>query len=469
MTRIGLTSLSLWGSTLSLAILPFAAAQEPPPEQNTVLNGVVLKILESKCVGCHGATKQKGKLRLDSYEEMMKAGESNKPAFAPKNAAGSESLARVQLPAEHDDHMPPQDKPQLSADELVMLKWWVESGADAKVLVKDANPPAELKDKVLAKAAEKLVKKGAIAVASAAPPVNARDEKVLALEKEVGSPILQLAQNDPGLCFNVVNVADKFDDAALSKFAPIADRFADLNLARSKVTDAGLQHLSGMKNLTRLRLENTAVTDAGLDHLAGLGKLEYLNLYGTKITDAGLAKLEKLANLKTLYVWQTAVTQPAAEGLHAKLPKLIINMGWDKVVGVAAPPPPKPAPAPAAAPAPLDQETPAFAAVIQPIFKEKCIGCHGPEKQKGKYRMDDLASLMKCGESNEAPVVAGKSAESTIVKRATLPADHDDHMPPSKKPQLTDKELGLIKWWIDSGASGEVKVKDAKIPADLLK
>jgi hypothetical protein len=42
-------------------------------------------------------------------------------------------------------------------------------------------------------------------------------------------------------------------------------------------------------------------------------------------------------------------------------------------------------------------------------------------------------------------------------------------MPPEEKPQPSDREVALLKWWIDAGAKTDVKVKDAGIPADLLK
>lgn len=449
---------------------------ETPPEEKTVFEGVVLNIFSNKCISCHGPSKQKGKLRMDTMEAMLKGGESGKPSIVAKNVAESPSLSRIALAEDHDDHMPPKGKPQMTPEEIKVVKWWVESGADPKTKVKDANPPAEIKEFVIARAKEtyKLAAPDAATAATLAPPVNARDEKVIALEKEIGSPILQIAQNDAGLSFNVINVLDKFDDAALAKFAPLGERFADLNLARSKVTDAGLKSLSGMKNLQRLRLENTAITDAGVDALTSLSKLEYLNLYGTKVTDAALTKLEALKNLKGLYVWQTAVTKEAAQALHQKMPKLVINLGWDNVIGapvppkVAAPAAPAPPPGPAAPPNP---EEPAFAAVVLPVLKEKCAGCHGTEKQKGKLQLHDFASLMKGGESQEKQksVVPGKSGESSIVARVLLPLNHDDHMPPENKPQLSEKEVKLIKWWIDAGANAEVKVKDAKIPEELLK
>jgi hypothetical protein len=80
-----------------------------------------------------------------------------------------------------------------------------------------------------------------------------------------------------------------------------------------------------------------------------------------------------------------------------------------------------------------------------------------------------LDLLLKGGDSGEKTVVAGKSGESSIIKRAALPVDDDDHMPPKDKDQLTEKEVKILKWWIDSGLKNDVKIKDSGVPADLLK
>ena len=292
------------------------------------------------------------------------------------------------------------------------------------------------------------------------------------MEKELGITILPVSQTETALVFNCVNVADKFGDAELAKFAPIAGRMAEMNLSRSKVTDAGLAALAGMKALKRLHLQNTSVTDAGMEQLSGLAALEYLNLFGTKVTDAALLKFEKLSALRKLYLWQTAVTKPAAEALFAKLPEITINLGWDNEVKkamAAAPvpaPPPAPAPAPAA-PMPLDPEKPIYAGLIAPMFEGKCTSCHGDKKQKGKLAMHTLELLMKGGDSGEKTIVPGKSAESLVIKRISLPETEDEHMPPKDKPQLTEKEVKILKWWIDNGAKTDVKIKDAGLPDDL--
>lgn len=443
------------------------AASDP-----TFFEAIVAPVMAAKCEGCHGEAKQQGELRLDSYEAMLAAGESGNPSIKPGNSAESESIRRVLLPLEEDEHMPPENKPQLTEAEREALAWWVDAGAPLDLKLSDPSIPATLREKLpallSAGARGPLGEEGTPAPAPAQAAEAAEADPVAALEKELGASILPLAQNDPGLVFNCVNIADKFDDAALAKFAPIADRLWEMNLARSRVTDAGMPALSAMKNLRRLHLQNTAVTDAAIDSLLGLQELEYLNLFNTKVTDEGIAKLEKLPRLKRLYVWQTGVTRAGAEALHAKLPELVINLGWDqevKTAVVVAPAPAEPAPAPEEVP--LDPEKPVYEGLIQPIFAAKCVGCHGEERQRGKLAMHTFEVLMKNGDSGEPAVVPGKSADSLIVKRIALPTDDDEHMPPANKPQLSEKEFAILKWWIDAGAKTDVKIKDAGLPDDL--
>lgn len=71
-----------------------------------------------------------------------------------------------------------------------------------------------------------------------------------------------------------------------------------LNLGYGSITDAGLRHLSNLRNLSQLYLYVTQITDAGLKYLRELQSLEMLELFQTKITDKqGLASLNQaLAN-----------------------------------------------------------------------------------------------------------------------------------------------------------------------------
>jgi len=88
----------------------------------------------------------------------------------------------------------------------------------------------------------------------------------------------------------------------------------------------------------------------------------------------------------------------------------------------------------------------AFDKEIQPIFKSKCMLCHGDTKGvKGGLDLRTLASIKKGGESGDA-LVPG-NLEKSIIWTSIM----EGAMPPPDKPQLTDAEKMKIKNWILSG------------------
>lgn len=91
-----------------------------------------------------------------------------------------------------------------------------------------------------------------------------------------------------------------------------------------------------------------------------------------------------------------------------------------------------------------------FESQIEPILVERCLECHGPDKQKGEFRVDRLASFLKGGDSGEAAIVPGKPAESFLVK-AIRHDEPDYEMPPRGAP-LGKAEIALIETWIEQGA-----------------
>jgi internalin A len=98
-----------------------------------------------------------------------------------------------------------------------------------------------------------------------------------------------------------------------------------LNLAGSRVTDAGLKFLDDPDAFTALGLADTAVTDAGLANLPASEELKDLDLSRTKVTDAGLRHLKKFPALRQIYLSGTAVTDAGAADLQAALPDCTIN------------------------------------------------------------------------------------------------------------------------------------------------
>src|SRR5437773_1496786 len=89
---------------------------------------------------------------------------------------------------------------------------------------------------------------------------------------------------------------------------------------------------------------------------------------------------------------------------------------------------------------------------VKAIFEKSCFKCHGPEKQKGKLRLDSLPAVLKGGEDGKI-LVPGKSAESLMVIAVARLGDEDDAMPPADKGDpLTKEQVALIRAWIDQGA-----------------
>ena len=109
------------------------------------------------------------------------------------------------------------------------------------------------------------------------------------------------------------------------------------------------------------------------------------------------------------------------------------------------------------------QEALVYNDVVKPIFQIKCYTCHGSTKQKGKLRLDDSVSIMKGGKDGVV-IIPNKSAGSELIKRINLPAEDEHHMAPKEKPQLSESEIALLKWWVDNGASFSKKVKEISQP-----
>jgi cytochrome c553 len=87
---------------------------------------------------------------------------------------------------------------------------------------------------------------------------------------------------------------------------------------------------------------------------------------------------------------------------------------------------------------------------VQPIFAAHCVKCHGPEKQKNGFRLDDAAVAFRGGDSGKPAIVASNSIASGLFQRITT-TNSDEVMPP-KGERLSAKDVATIRAWIDSGA-----------------
>ena len=96
-----------------------------------------------------------------------------------------------------------------------------------------------------------------------------------------------------------------------------------------------------------------------------------------------------------------------------------------------------------------------FSKDIKPVLERSCLQCHSGDKPKGNFRMDSREALLKGGESKEASIVPGESASSQMVRFAA-DAVGEMEMPPLEKrnkfAKLTEREIGILRGWIDQGA-----------------
>lgn len=96
-----------------------------------------------------------------------------------------------------------------------------------------------------------------------------------------------------------------------------------------------------------------------------------------------------------------------------------------------------------------------YAMHINPIFDANCIACHGAGKTDGGLRLDSYDLLMKGGKDG-AVIMPNKPERSLLLQRVTLPPDNKHFMPAEGHPPLKQQEIGLIRAWIQQGASPAV-------------
>ena len=300
----------------------------PNVQQAMAYQDVIKPILTSKCYKCHGPNKQKGKLRLDMPDFILKGGKGGKAIIAG-NTDESELIKRILLSKESDDHMPPLEQPQLTKTELDLIHWWVSSGADFNKKVAELAQTEKIKPVLLSLQSEE---KTETALISDIPEksVGQADAKIVQELLARGVAVIPVALNSNYLSVNFVAL-DSITAKDLQLLEQLSKQVIWLKIGDSNLDDNSLKSIVKLSSLTRLSIERTAVSDAGITLLNGLPKLTYLNLVGTKITAKGLTQLKSLKDLRQIFLYQTAISGAEFSQLSKLIPKALIDTGGYKL------------------------------------------------------------------------------------------------------------------------------------------
>lgn len=106
--------------------------------------------------------------------------------------------------------------------------------------------------------------------------------------------------------------------------------------------------------------------------------------------------------------------------------------------------------------------------LVQYTLNQKCVQCHGEERQKGKLRLDNMEWILAGGKHGDV-INTSNLEKSEMINRLFLDMNDELHMPPKEKEQLTEFEKTLLTWWVNSGASFDKKVADLKPDEKTLK
>lgn len=288
-----------------------------------VFTDIIQPIFDVKCGNCHSAVKQKGGLRLDGREWILKGGKGGL-VYMEGNAGNSELYKRLLLDPLEEKHMPPKGKPQLTEQELQMIHWWIDGRAGFDKKVREVNRDSAMMKLLrhLQSTASSVPAKPDVPVAE----VEAAPQEVLDSLRVMGISVTPVAANSHYLQVSMVGIREPLDKH-IELLQKAARQTVWLKIPAACFSAAGWKILSGFTSLTRLSLEYASLDDEAVAGLSNLSSLQYLNLAGTKVSGKGVALLKGLKDLAYLYLGNTYVERKQFLSLQQLFPHTMMDSG----------------------------------------------------------------------------------------------------------------------------------------------
>ena len=251
-------------------------------------------------------------------EDQFKAGGENGKPWVEGKPMESRMIKAFYLPISHDEHMPPDGKPQLTQLEVATLKAWIKAGADFEKKLNQFPDGDSLKFMVAS----------LISVQPSVPEApqytfTAASDDVI---KKMNTPfrsVFPFYEGSPALQADFF-VKKYFEIKFLEELQAVKDQLVILNLSKMPVTDKDLSIIKAFKNLEQVNLNFSSINGSGLTELNSLKNLKSVSLSGTAVGVRDISPLLSLPQLKELYIWNTKVSSSQADSLREKHPSLLI-------------------------------------------------------------------------------------------------------------------------------------------------
>ncbi len=292
-------------------------------EDAVLFADIIQPIFQENCYNCHSASKQKGNLRLDNNEGLMKGGKAGL-SIVPNDVDKSILFQRLVIDHADKKHMPPSSEPQLTQQQIELIRWWIASGCNFNAKVNALHPSAkELKLLKDINNASQLTNKIALFPST---PVNEANPSTVNQLIQLGAAIVPIANNSNYLAVDFLG-NNQLSDKSYSLMAALKDQIVSLKISHNTLNTSALKNLSALQNLYKLDLPNCTLQETNLDFLLKLQHLQSLNLVGVNVVFTILNKTLSGLKIKKLFIYNTPLIPVEKRSLINNFTSIKIDTG----------------------------------------------------------------------------------------------------------------------------------------------
>jgi len=217
----------------------------------------IAPLLQTHCLGCHNRIDAEKELSLQAADDIERGSEDGK-ILNPDNP--DESRLWKVLVSSGDDHMPPSDQPQLTADELKAIQTWLVEGAkfDSRAALMSKLPDV----KVSAETIRNPVL--AIAISRDGSSLVVGQYKAVEIQATATNEVTSTIVIDDGKVNDLQFSADGQSVLVATGVTGLSGRAVVVNLARKKI----LKELAGHNDVVYAAVwspDETLIATAGYD------------------------------------------------------------------------------------------------------------------------------------------------------------------------------------------------------------